>query len=60
MVCIRCGESEAPDPVGLCAPCAMQVRVELSTGFRRLAEYLTAWAAFDAWLRSRGGGGAPA
>jgi len=55
MTCIRCRESEAPEPLGLCAPCAMHTRVELTAGFRRLAEYLRAWAAFDEWLRARPG-----
>jgi len=49
-MCVRCGETDAPDPLGYCATCAVQVRVELSDGFKRLRSYLAAWAAFDAWL----------
>ncbi len=58
MMCIRCQKTEAPEPLGLCAVCAVHLRVELSAGFSRLTTYLTAWAAFDAWLRARDRGGA--
>lgn len=51
MTCIRCRECEAPEQVGLCAECALHTKIEVTTGFRRLSEYLTAWAAFDEWLR---------
>jgi hypothetical protein len=49
-MCIRCQKTTAPDPLGLCTVCAVQTRVELSEGFRRLHHYLGAWAAFEAWL----------
>jgi hypothetical protein len=52
-MCVRCGQCEAPEPLGLCGACVIQTRVELSAGFRRLGSYLAAWAAFDHWLRQR-------
>jgi hypothetical protein len=52
-MCIRCRELRAPQPLGLCAVCAIQTRIELNEGFRRLARYLGAWAAFGAWLDER-------
>jgi hypothetical protein len=51
--CIRCGNEEAHEATGYCAPCAIQARIEVLTGMRRLGEYLAAWAAFDDWLRAR-------
>jgi hypothetical protein len=58
MTCIRCREEPAPEPLGLCTPCAMHTRVEFVTGLRRLRLYLNAWADFDEWLRLNGRGGA--
>lgn len=52
-MCIRCRQAEAPQPLGLCAPCAMHTRIEIAEGLRRLAGYLAAWAAFEDWLRER-------
>ena len=54
--CIRCGKDEAHKATEYCAPCAVQARVEVLSGMRRLGEYLAAWAAFDDWLRARGTG----
>jgi hypothetical protein len=59
-VCIRCEEAEAPESLGYCTQCAVQVRVEFTHGFRRLRQYLAAWAAFDEWLRARETGPAAA
>jgi hypothetical protein len=59
-MCVRCGEGEAPEPLGFCTSCALQVRVELADGFKRLRGYLAAWAAFDEWLSGRGEGTAAA
>jgi hypothetical protein len=56
MLCIRCNEREAPDPLGLCIACRVHTRLEVTVGQRRLHAYLDAWAAFDDRLRSRGGG----
>jgi hypothetical protein len=53
-VCVRCGQSEAPQPLGYCRQCAGEARAEARDGVKRLGEYLTAWAAFDEWLRERG------
>jgi hypothetical protein len=50
-MCIRCQDAEAPGSLGLCAACAMNTRAELTDGFRMLGTYLTAWAAFEDWLR---------
>lgn len=50
-MCIRCQDAQAPGSLGLCAACAMNTRVELTDGFRKLGTYLTAWAAFEDWLR---------
>lgn len=52
-LCVRCNAAEAPHPLGLCAACAMNTKVELTAGFQRLGEYLTAWAAFERWLDER-------
>ena len=49
-VCIRCRESPAPQPLGLCAPCALHTRIELTDGLRRLGAYLD----FERFLRERG------
>jgi len=54
VMCIRCHNATAPEPLGFCAPCAMHVRIEVGDGFRRFAGYLEAWAAWHAWLRRRG------
>jgi len=54
IMCVRCRQAEAPEPLGLCAPCAMHTRIEIGDGLKRLASYLAAWAAFDAWLREQG------
>ena len=53
-MCIRCRDIEAPEPLGLCAACTVQTRLEITEGLRRLAGYLAAWAAFDEWLRRAG------
>jgi hypothetical protein len=50
-MCVRCHEAEAPQPLGLCAPCALNARLEIAAGMKRLSAYLAAWAAFDDWLR---------
>ncbi len=52
-MCIRCCKLDAPEPLGLCAACAIQTRLELSEGFLRMTRYLEAWAAFSAWLEER-------
>jgi hypothetical protein len=53
-MCIRCHQIDAPEPLGLCAACTVQTRLEFAEGLRRLTRYLAAWAAFDDWLRDRG------
>jgi hypothetical protein len=58
--CIRCGDVETPDSEGYCKSCLLEARAEVSSGMRRLGEYLAAWAAFDAWLATRGAGPAAA
>jgi hypothetical protein len=52
-MCVRCKRANAPEPLGLCAPCVMHTRVEMSAGFARLDAYLSAWAAFQRWLDDR-------
>jgi hypothetical protein len=59
-MCIRCGDAEAPQPLGYCTTCALHAKVELTDGFRRMRQYLAAWAAFDEWLRTRDTGPAAA
>jgi hypothetical protein len=49
-MCVRCKSADAPQPLGLCAECAVHTRVEVSDGFRRLSDYLRLWAAFESWL----------
>ena len=52
-MCVRCHAAEAPEPLGLCIPCALHARLEIVAGMKRLCAYLAAWAAFDEWLRRR-------
>jgi hypothetical protein len=54
MECIRCQRAEALQPLGLCAPCAATVRVELVEDLKQIGTYLSTWAAFDEWLHRRG------
>ena len=37
-----------------CVHCTFVVRAEVEDGLRKLAAYLGAWAAFDAWCDARG------
>jgi hypothetical protein len=53
-MCVRCQAAEAPEPLGLCTACALNARVEIVAGLKRLDAYLAAWAAFDDWLERRG------
>jgi hypothetical protein len=53
MVCIRCGEAEAPQPLGYCASCAAGARLELAEDLKLIGAYLSSWAAFEEWLRRR-------
>jgi hypothetical protein len=53
-MCIRCHEAEAPGSLGLCAPCAVNTRVEVTEGIKRLGSYLFAWSAFEDWLDEQG------
>jgi hypothetical protein len=48
-MCIRCGENETPPNRPYCVPCTFAVRAEVEDGLRKLADYLGAWAAFEAW-----------
>ena len=59
-MCVRCGTTAAPESQGYCPTCVIHTRIEIVTGLRRLTEYLAAWAAFDDWCRSHGGGAASA
>jgi hypothetical protein len=52
-MCIRCGDHETPADRSYCVHCTFAVRAEVEDGLRRLADYLAAWAAFDAWCASR-------
>jgi hypothetical protein len=52
-MCIRCGEIETCEPLGLCAVCAIQTRMEVSDGLQQLRRYLAAWADFTEWLEER-------
>jgi hypothetical protein len=52
-MCIRCNEHEAPHDRPYCVHCTFAVRAEVEDGLRRLAEYLAAWAAFEAWDADR-------
>ena len=54
--CVRCRTHKAPEVLALCPSCATETWIESAAGIRRLGEYLAAWAAFDAWSRSRGDG----
>jgi hypothetical protein len=52
-MCIRCKHADAPEPLGYCAVCALQARIEIGAGMKRLAAYLAAWAAFEDWLAAQ-------
>jgi len=52
-MCIRCGTTETPQPLGYCPSCAANARSELMEGLKSLGEYLSSWAGFDDWLRPR-------
>jgi hypothetical protein len=45
--CIRCGHAEAPQPLGSCPVCALNARIELVEGLKRLGLYLGVRAAFE-------------
>jgi hypothetical protein len=49
-MCVRCTQEKAPDPLGLCAACALHTRIEITGGVARLERYLGSWAAFEVWL----------
>ncbi|HYM63390.1 MAG TPA: hypothetical protein VES61_01810 [Gaiellaceae bacterium] len=53
-MCIRCRKAAAPVPLGYCALCSLNVRLELAGGLDRLAAYLSAWAAFADWQDEQG------
>jgi hypothetical protein len=53
-MCIRCGTTKAPQPLGYCPSCAANARSDVVEGLKSLGEYLSSWAAFDDWLRRRG------
>src|SRR3982751_1849555 len=52
-MCIRCGEHETPPDRPYCVHCTFAVRAEVEDGLRKLADYLSAWAAFDEWCSAR-------
>jgi hypothetical protein len=52
-MCIRCRQSEAPQPLDYCAACSLDARDEVSSGLLMLERYLASWAAFDSWLAAR-------
>jgi hypothetical protein len=52
-LCIRCHKADAPEPLGYCTACALNARLEAVGGFKQLGSYLSAWAAFEAWLLER-------
>jgi hypothetical protein len=52
--CIRCGQTEAPQPLGYCPDCAATARLELVDALKRFGTYLAPWAAFEDLLRRRG------
>jgi hypothetical protein len=52
-MCIRCQEQETSSDRPYCVHCTFAVRAEVEGGLRRLADYLGAWAAFDAWCAAQ-------
>jgi hypothetical protein len=40
---------ETPVDRPYCVHCTFAVRAEVEDGLRRLADYLSSWAAFDQW-----------
>lgn len=54
-MCIRCRIAHTREPAGLCSACAIDTRCEIRRGLSELNDYLAFWAAFDDWLRGRGG-----
>ena len=59
-MCIRCNDHETPTDRPYCVHCTFAVRAEVEVGLKRLADYLEAWAAFDAWYAGRLGSAAAA
>ncbi len=57
-MCIRCCQVETSSDRPYCVHCTFAVRAEVEDGLRGLAEYLGAWAAFDAWCAGRKPGAA--
>jgi hypothetical protein len=53
-MCICCGTAETSPERPYCVHCTFAVRAEVEEGLRKLAGYLSAWAAFDAWATARG------
>jgi hypothetical protein len=52
-MCIRCSDETTLPGRPYCIHCTFVVRAEVEDGLRKLAEYLSAWAAFDAWCAER-------
>ncbi len=52
-MCVRCAIRAAYDGDDHCQLCAFATRIEIARGLRRLDEYLSRWAAFEAWLEHR-------
>ena len=52
-MCTRCESAEPYAGLDLCPACEIATRLEVAAGLRRLAAYLSAWAAFEDWLRRR-------
>jgi len=49
VTCIRCNELDTLPGRCYCVHCTFAVRAEVEDGLEQLADYLAAWAAFDAW-----------
>ena len=48
-ICIRCGEQPALDGRDCCPECHWALVAEVESGFARLRNYLSGWAAFRDW-----------
>lgn len=54
-ICIRCGFAPASGPDDCCPRCERALGRDFARGLTRLEGYLASFAAFDEWLRTKGG-----
>jgi hypothetical protein len=53
-VCLRCAESPATTPDGMCGHCHWAIKAEVENGIVQIAEYVSKQDEFARWLRENG------